>query len=109
MDRTSYTNLAKAWEFVEDHAFSRQSVELNAVRTRAEETGIAQGSAAQAELLRVLVHMIGASSVIAVGTGSVVETLQLVNGFGKRWPTDRRRFLLPRHCAHPYFVQSPIR
>ena len=80
MDRTSYTNLAKAWEFVEDHAFSRQSVELNAVRTRAEETGIAQGSAAQAELLRVLVHMIGASSVIAVGTGSVVETLQLVNG-----------------------------
>ena len=37
-------------------------------------------SAAQAELLRVLVHMIGASSVIAVGTGSVVETLQLVNG-----------------------------
>ena len=58
MDRTSYTNLAKAWEFVEDHAFSRQSVELNAVRTRAEETGIAQGSAAQAELLRVLVHMI---------------------------------------------------
>lgn len=43
MDRTSYTNLAKAWEFVEDHAFSRQSVELNAVRTRAEETGIAQG------------------------------------------------------------------
>ena len=36
MDRTSYTNLAKSWEYVEDHAFSRQSAELNAIRTAAE-------------------------------------------------------------------------
>ena len=79
MDRTSYTNLAKSWEYVEDHAFSRQSTNLNAIRTHAEEAGIPQGSAAQAELLRMLVHMVDASSVIAVGTGSVVETLQLVN------------------------------
>ena len=28
----------------------------------------------------MLVHMVNATSVIAVGTGSVVETLQLVNG-----------------------------
>lgn len=55
MDRTSYTNLAKSWEYVEDHAFSRQSAELNAIRTAAEEAGIPQGSAAQAELLRMLV------------------------------------------------------
>ena len=48
MDRTSYTNLAKSWEYVEDHAFSRQSAELNAIRTAAEEAGIPQGSAAQA-------------------------------------------------------------
>ena len=80
MDRTSYTNLAKSWEYVEDHAFSRQSTDLNAIRTHAEEAGIPQGSAAQAELLRMLVHMVNATSVIAVGTGSVVETLQLVNG-----------------------------
>ncbi|HAH53691.1 O-methyltransferase [Bifidobacterium sp. UBA6881] len=80
MDRTSYTNLAKSWEYVEDHAFSRQSAPLNAVRTHAEELGIEQGSAAQAELLRTLVHMLNASSVIAVGTGSVVETLQLISG-----------------------------
>ena len=53
MDRTSYTNLAKSWEYVEDHAFSRQSAELNAIRTAAEEAGIPQGSAAQAELLLV--------------------------------------------------------
>ena len=76
MDRTSYTNLAKSWEYVEDHAFSRQSAELNAIRTAAEEAGIPQGSAAQAELLR----MLDASSVIAIGTGSVVETMQLING-----------------------------
>ena len=79
MDRTSYTNLAKSWEYVEDHAFSRQSTDLNAIRTHAEEAGIPQGSAAQAELLRMLVHMVNATSGIAVGTGSVVETLQLVN------------------------------
>ena len=77
MDRTSYTNLAKSWEYVEDHAFSRQSAELNAIRTAAEEAGIPQGSAAQAELLRMLVRMLDASSVIAIGTGSVV---QLING-----------------------------
>ena len=76
MDRTSYTNLAKSWEYVEDHAFSRQSAELNAIRTAAEEAGIPQGSAAQAELLRMLVRMLDASSVI----GSVVETMQLING-----------------------------
>ena len=80
MDGTSYTNLAKAWEFVEDHAFAHQSVELNAIRISAEEAGIHQGPAAQAELLRMLVHMLNASSVIMVGTGSVVETLQLING-----------------------------
>jgi len=80
MDRTSYTNLAKSWEYVEDHAFSRQSAELNAIRTAAEEAGIPQGSAAQAELLRMLVRMLDASSVIAIGTGSVVETMQLING-----------------------------
>lgn len=80
MDRTSYTNLAKSWEYVEDHTFSRQSAELNAIRTAAEEAGIPQGSAAQAELLRMLVRMLDASSVIAIGTGSVVETMQLING-----------------------------
>ena len=32
----------------------------------------------------MLVHMVNASSVIAVGTGSVVETLQLVNGLDNK-------------------------
>lgn len=108
MDRTSYTNLAKSWEYVEDHAFSRQSTDLNAIRTHAEEAGIPQGSAAQAELLRMLVHMVNATSVIAVGTGSVVETLQLVNGLdnsGQLTAVDsssqglRVRDMFPAACA----------
>ena len=47
---------------------------------RPRKPGIPQGSAAQAELLRMLVRMLDASSVIVIGTGSVVETMQLING-----------------------------
>ena len=104
MDRTSYTNLAKSWEYVEDHAFSRQSTDLNAIRTHAEEAGIPQGSAAQAELLRMLVHMVNATSVIAVGTGSVVETLQLVNGLDNSGQLTAVDSSSQGHCADSYVV-----
>lgn len=80
MDRTSYTNLAKAWEYVEEHAVARQSEMLHTAIRRAQEAGFPQGSAAQAELLSTLVHLTDATSVIMVGTGSIMETLQLVNG-----------------------------
>lgn len=80
MDKTSYTNLAKAWQFAEEHAIGRQTPELLAARERAEAAGFPQGSAAQAELLATLVRLTGAMSVIAVGTGSAVETLRLVDG-----------------------------
>ncbi|KFI49819.1 O-methyltransferase [Bifidobacterium biavatii] len=82
MDRTSYTNLAKAWEFAEDHAFTLQPEALASARVQAEEAGFPQSSAAQAAWLAMLVKLTGATSVISVGTGSVVETLQLVNGLG---------------------------
>lgn len=84
MNKTSYTNLAKVWQFVEDRAFSRQSPDLNEVRTAVEREGIPQGSAAQAELLSLLVHVLDASSIIAIGTASVVETLQLIDGLEGR-------------------------
>lgn len=77
MDQTTYTNLSKAWEYVEDHAFTHQAHELSEARTRAQQDGITQGSAAQAHLLALLVRIMNAKSVIAVGTGSVVETLEL--------------------------------
>ena len=74
MDRTQYTNLAKAWEFTEEHARERESDALTDTRTAADESGQLQGSAAQACLLGMLVRITGAASVIAVGTGSLVET-----------------------------------
>ena len=80
MDKTSYTNLSRAWEFAEDHAFSRQSPRIAAAREMAHKAGFPQGPAGQAELLSLLVRMTAASSVIMVGTGSVVETLQLAAG-----------------------------
>ena len=72
MDRTQYTNLAKAWEFTEEHARERESDALTDTRTAADESGQLQGSAAQACLLGMLVRITGAASVIAVGTGSLV-------------------------------------
>lgn len=79
MDKSSYMNVAKAWEFIEDRAFSRQTMQSAQVRQEAEEAEMPQGSAAQAEFLGLLLRMLGASSVIAVGTGSIVETLQLID------------------------------
>lgn len=80
MDRTQYTNLAKAWEFVEDHAIARQTPAMAQIREATEKAGMRQGSAAQAEALSMLVRLTGAKSVIVVGTGSVMETLELVRG-----------------------------
>lgn len=84
MNKTSYTNMAKVWEYVEDRAFSRQSTDLHEVRTAVEREGMPQGSAAQAELLSLLVHLVNASSIIAIGTASVVEALQLIDGLEGR-------------------------
>ena len=91
MNKTSYTNLAKAWEFAEDAAFARQSDRLHALRLGAEEAGFGQGSASQADFLRMLVQLTGARSVIVVGTCNAVETYQLVmglNGSGQLTAVD---------------------
>ncbi|MBT1163537.1 O-methyltransferase [Bifidobacterium felsineum] len=91
MDKTQYTNLAKAWEFAEDHALQREARPVAAAREVAERAGQPQGSAAQAQLLALLARITGASSVIAIGTGSLVETMQLVhalNGTGQLTAVD---------------------
>ncbi|MBM6700158.1 methyltransferase [Bifidobacterium pullorum subsp. saeculare] len=80
MDKTAYGNLAKAWEYAEDEALARQTRVLADSRTLAAQAGMPQGSAAQAAFLRTMVRMAGASSVIAVGTGALVETIELVRG-----------------------------
>lgn len=80
MDHTTYENLAKAWDYVEEHAAARQSNELKELRIAAQEAGMPQSAAMQTALLAVLVRLTNARSVIAVGTGSLVETLELVRG-----------------------------
>ena len=42
MDKTSYANLARAWEYVEDHAYSRQTQALLDAREQAAQCGLAQ-------------------------------------------------------------------
>ncbi|MBT1175140.1 methyltransferase [Bifidobacterium sp. LC6] len=91
MDKTQYTNLAKAWEYTEEHALEREIPSVAATRDNAEQAGLPQGSAAQAQLLTMLAHMIDASSVIVIGTGSLVESVQLVhalNGGGQLTAVD---------------------
>ena len=80
MDKTAYTNLAKAWRYAEDAAMRRQSEAMGDARAAAEAAGMPQGSAAQAAFLATLVRLTDAEAVIAVGTGSVVETMALVEG-----------------------------
>lgn len=80
MNKTSYTNLAKTWEYAEEHALARQSETIGQAREAAEQAGVPQGSAAQAELLAVMEQLLEATSVISIGTCSIVETLQLVDG-----------------------------
>ncbi|MFT8358323.1 O-methyltransferase [Bifidobacterium aquikefiri] len=80
MNKTSYTNLAKAWEFAEDVAFSQQDSILVEARKDAEQAGFPQGSATQARFLKLLVQLTGSSSIIVAGTGAVVESCELVSG-----------------------------
>ena len=77
MDKTSYANLARAWEYVENHAYSRQTQALLDAREQAAQCGLAQGSAAQAQLLHTLACMMRSTSVITIGSGSLVEIGQL--------------------------------
>ncbi|NMM99462.1 methyltransferase [Bifidobacterium sp. DSM 109958] len=82
MDKTSYTNLAKAWQYAEDAAAATDPRTLTALRASAESQGFAQDSAAQDDFLRLLVRMTGARSIIAIGTGAVAQTYQLIDGLG---------------------------
>jgi predicted O-methyltransferase YrrM len=80
MDKTSYTNIAKMWEFAEDRAFAQQGEQVSAIRGAAEESGAAQGSVSQEQLLKLLVRLTSSTSIIAIGTSSVVDAFELVNG-----------------------------
>lgn len=80
MDKTAYTNLAKAWQFAEERAAERMSRPARELREEATAADVQLGSTAQAAFLTSLTALTGASSVIAVGTGNVGETVALVEG-----------------------------
>ncbi|WEV59619.1 methyltransferase [Bifidobacterium sp. ESL0728] len=82
MNKTTYTNMAKVWEMAETHALSLENDVLRKARSDAEKAKLPQGSAAQANLLRFITRTLNATSIISVGTGSIVEALQLVEGLG---------------------------
>ncbi|WEV47358.1 methyltransferase [Bifidobacterium sp. ESL0690] len=82
MNKTTYTNMAKVWEMAETHALSLESDVLRKARADAEKAKLPQGSAAQANLLRFITRTLNATSIISVGTGSIVEAMQLVEGLG---------------------------
>ncbi|MDF7664039.1 methyltransferase [Bifidobacterium sp. ESL0763] len=80
MDNTTYTDMAKACQLAETHALQLEGESLSKARQEAERSGLRQGSAAQAGLLRFMVRTLKADSIISVGTGAIVEALQLVAG-----------------------------
>lgn len=80
MDKTSYSNHAKGWEFAEESALNSESDTLTAFRTQAESAGSPQCSVAQGSFLRFLAGRTDAASIILLGTGSVIEALCLMEG-----------------------------
>lgn len=80
MDKQSFTQKAKIGQFVEQYAKEHETDTIQHLRTRGLEQGFKQSSASQNHMLRVLVSMLRAQSIILVGTGSLVETAQLVGG-----------------------------
>ncbi|BDR52836.1 O-methyltransferase [Bombiscardovia nodaiensis] len=82
MNKTSYTNHAKAWEYAEACALNAESEFLASSRALASEAGFAQSCVAQGAFLKVVARASRAQSIILVGTGSVVETIRLIEGLG---------------------------
>ncbi|MEE1296312.1 MAG: methyltransferase [Bifidobacterium sp.] len=80
MDRNTYDNHAKAWAFIEEHEADREGDLVREARAIAEANGLPVGSAAEGALLNTFARLTGASSIIVVGTGALVETAQLATG-----------------------------
>ncbi|WP_161522237.1 O-methyltransferase [Bifidobacterium xylocopae] len=83
MNRTSYTNHAKAWQYAEACELNAEPDYLQAVRKQAVQAGFTQGSVAQGAFLKIVAQASHARSIILVGTGSVVEALRLIDGLGE--------------------------
>ena len=80
MDKRTYDNHAKAWVCIEDHEAAREPELVRRARALAEHAEIAPSPASEGFLLAAFARMTKATSAIVVGTGSLVETAQLVEG-----------------------------
>lgn len=80
MDRNAWNRQAKACQYVEEQALAHQSRLEAETRATAQTAGLTQTMASQTEALRMLTRLSHAASVIAVGTGSLVEAMALVEG-----------------------------
>lgn len=76
MESTQYTAVANAWSYTEDHLRGRENQVVIEARIASENPC----QAAEGELLRALAKMSNASSVIVIGNGALIETIQLARG-----------------------------
>ncbi|BDR54418.1 O-methyltransferase [Bombiscardovia apis] len=80
MNKTSYANHAQAWEYAEESALNAESDFLRAQRLRTQAAGFKPGSVTQGAFLKQVARASQAHSIIVLGTGSVVETVRLIEG-----------------------------
>lgn len=80
MDKTTYMNHARAWQYAEEHELARESALIKRARQQAVRHHLPQPPASQGTLLRTLAAMRQASSAIVIGTGALVAAAQLIEG-----------------------------
>lgn len=80
MDKRTYDNHAKAWVCIEDHEAAREPQSVRRARELATQAELSPCPASEGFLLAAFARMTKATSAIVVGTGSLVETAQLVDG-----------------------------
>ncbi|RBP98139.1 methyltransferase [Bifidobacterium aemilianum] len=107
MNKNSYSNLAKAWDFVENTVLEGQSQDMTRLRMEAQEAGLHQGSAAQADFLKMLVALTCSTSIIAIGTGSLVETLALIDGLDRVYAGGQTGSYTPGPASDPKEAPGP--
>lgn len=80
MDKTVYTNHAKAWEYIDQRELALESPFVQHARALAHQAHLPSCSSAVGQFLHTIPVVTHASSIIIIGTGSLVETAQLIEG-----------------------------
>ena len=80
MDRASYVNHARAWQFVEEYASAHATPLISTAAELTRSAGLSHSSVMQASLLSMLVQLTNSKSVICVGTGNLTEVAALIEG-----------------------------